>query len=813
MQTRQVVLRECCALVTVFARHRRFLLGATATRELGIPPLARAVRLVAVCGLLAALSARAVWAQTYVTVTVEVDNCAAVYSGTASGSTITAVSLDPTSGPGNAVAYQFLMTPSDEYLYIAAWSDDRGQQGLLAEVSVGGNLVLSGSAAHWEVFATGSNLDNCAIPQPTLASIGAQIAGAVWVPIAVGGPPGNFPLGCGSAAAWNAAGAGFTAGSNWMWSPPIVFPGPFCPGADHGEYLIFRTKIQCVPPPPGMVAWWTLDDPNAGLSGNDQPIALDSVPNPLLNNGAHIPIPVNNQVVGPVFVPAGWVGGALSTGYNSTYGPTGGHVRVPDAPELDITPSGFTVAIWYKCAVCIAPSPQSIIRKMAAAYSGVGYILEVGPGPGGYCWGVGGTNASGTINDGLCVTSTCIPGSWNHLAMTVTAALTNGTKVYLNGILDSGGQGITTGSNNEPLLIGTYFPTPCSTELDEVQIWSRALSPIEINDIVNAGSGGKCKCEPLANGLGCKATICPDPNDICKPTQLVKDTITNQTRVTQCDCVNVNDCSIVNPSLCTVGTCPFTNNTVCPMTPTATQNIDYGVCDLTTGTGLCVGGLNPGAPCTTDLQCPDLKKIRYECCPKDKCRHHCHDVPVSTICPGATTLVVQMEACNECDEKQAYTLAFAGVPFVPNRICNGPLLIAADFTILNPLVMPLQNACHHFDVTIKIPPTLLKGQVSCYTLTMTNNATGNVFACHGSVRRINCCNDERFCNGLETSDPNGDCIAGDPPCAVDFLCDEEHETCLEAIPTVSQWGLVVLTLLLLIGAKIYFARRRTATGT
>jgi len=35
--------------------------------------------------------------------------------------------------------------------------------------------------------------------------------------------------------------------------------------------------------------------------------------------------------------------------------------------------------------------------------------------------------------------------------------------------------------------------------------------------------------------------------------------------------------------------------------------------------------------------------------------------------------------------------------------------------------------------------------------------------------------------------------------------------CVGAIPTVSQWGLLVLALLLMVGAKIYFGRR-TATA-
>lgn len=63
MQTRQIVLRERCAPVTVFSRRRRFLLGASANRELGIPLLARAVRLMAVCGLLVSLTALPVRAQ------------------------------------------------------------------------------------------------------------------------------------------------------------------------------------------------------------------------------------------------------------------------------------------------------------------------------------------------------------------------------------------------------------------------------------------------------------------------------------------------------------------------------------------------------------------------------------------------------------------------------------------------------------------------------------------------------------------------------------------------------------------------------
>jgi hypothetical protein len=53
-------------------------------------------------------------------------------------------------------------------------------------------------------------------------------------------------------------------------------------------------------------------------------------------------------------------------------------------------------------------------------------------------------------------------------------------------------------------------------------------------------------------------------------------------------------------------------------------------------------------------------------------------------------------------------------------------------------------------------------------------------------------------------------------CGFGFCCNVttgfcEPPPCGE-IPTVSEWGLAVLTLLLLIGAKIYFARRQTASA-
>jgi hypothetical protein len=81
------------------------------------------------------------------------------------------------------------------------------------------------------------------------------------------------------------------------------------------------------------------------------------------------------------------------------------------------------------------------------------------------------------------------------------------------------------------------------------------------------------------------------------------------------------------------------------------------------------------------------------------------------------------------------------------------------------------------------------------------------------------CGDGVACNGQETCNPSSGCVGGTPvncddgiDCTVD-TCNEPSGTCTNddadcSIPTVSEWGLVVLTLMLLIGAKVYFGRRQ-----
>lgn len=66
------------------------------------------------------------------------------------------------------------------------------------------------------------------------------------------------------------------------------------------------------------------------------------------------------------------------------------------------------------------------------------------------------------------------------------------------------------------------------------------------------------------------------------------------------------------------------------------------------------------------------------------------------------------------------------------------------------------------------------------------------------------CDDGFFCNGQETCTASG-CARGTPPCATNQTCNEQTNTCTNAftaIPTVSQWGLIVMALIILIIVKV-----------
>jgi hypothetical protein len=70
----------------------------------------------------------------------------------------------------------------------------------------------------------------------------------------------------------------------------------------------------------------------------------------------------------------------------------------------------------------------------------------------------------------------------------------------------------------------------------------------------------------------------------------------------------------------------------------------------------------------------------------------------------------------------------------------------------------------------------------------------------------NCPDDGLFCNGTEGCDANLDCVSSGDPCPGQ-VCDEADDVCVEGIPAMSVWGMVLMALLIATaGAAVHMTR-------
>jgi hypothetical protein len=168
----------------------------------------------------------------------------------------------------------YLNVPSgaNNYLYIVAYSDNSGTQGVLAQFVSGVNTVYTGTSA-WQVYATGIDIDpNCSGTGgpngPSLATINTEIGKANintggpgssvgWVGVAGGATgtvgtlaigeandsaSGTFPVVCNTM---------IGSAARWMWynPDPSQYTNPFASPAPPGEFLIFRLPTSQVTNP------------------------------------------------------------------------------------------------------------------------------------------------------------------------------------------------------------------------------------------------------------------------------------------------------------------------------------------------------------------------------------------------------------------------------------------------------------------------------------------------------------------------------------------------------------------------------------
>lgn len=229
----------------------------------------------------------------------------------------------------------------------------------------------------------------------------------------------------------------------------------------------------CYPAPTGLVSWWPADaDPLDFLGGN----------NGVYQNGA-------------TSTPVGLVGGAFSfDGVNDC-------VSVPDASSLDFGTGDFSVTLWVRFNDLVNGS-NGIVHK--DNYSGSstynGWLMNIcdGCAPGGVGIEVRNVAGSGPSAQARWATSNFVTQRWYHLAATRGGGV---VRLYVDGVLRSSTPepAPINVSNSIDLRIGSLSPAApqfMNGMVDEVQIWSRALSGAEIVGISSALPDGLCGNEP-----------------------------------------------------------------------------------------------------------------------------------------------------------------------------------------------------------------------------------------------------------------------------------------------------------------------------
>jgi len=220
---------------------------------------------------------------------------------------------------------------------------------------------------------------------------------------------------------------------------------------------------SCVTASSDIVGWWPLDE-TTGTNSKD-------IGGP--NDGTH--------TNGPVPVPGKVNGGLSFDGMNDA-------VVLDNAPELHL--QSFTIEAWIKRASTSVAGGGSGFQE--------GEILTYGTN--GYAFGLLGTTnelflSKTDVNlrkGGPTITDNT---NFHHVAVTKS-----GTSVifYVNGVPSNSMFYSTSFSFNTNVAIGargdlTSNPASFLGIIDELSVYNRALTPVEIDNIFKAGSAGKCQ--------------------------------------------------------------------------------------------------------------------------------------------------------------------------------------------------------------------------------------------------------------------------------------------------------------------------------
>jgi hypothetical protein len=243
-----------------------------------------------------------------------------------------------------------------------------------------------------------------------------------------------------------------------------------------------QCAAQCTQRPAGLTAWYRGEG-----NAND----FNSVNHGVLQNGASFS--------------SGRVGQAFSLDGVDDY------VAVPDADSLDLT-GNLTIEGWVNPTDI--SGERTIVSKRTLDNNNVTYVLFLRNGQPRLSTRTGG----GLFNEEVFATSLVPTNQFTHLAVTVSGSQ---YAFYLNGQL--AGQSTSGTLLNRPatdgrLTVGTVELTGGTTgsfagKLDEITLYNRALSQLEVQAIASGDYAGKCTVAPAPSPIPT-----PSPSSSPSPT-------------------------------------------------------------------------------------------------------------------------------------------------------------------------------------------------------------------------------------------------------------------------------------------------------
>jgi len=243
-----------------------------------------------------------------------------------------------------------------------------------------------------------------------------------------------------------------------------------------------------------------------------------------------------------------------------------------------------------------------------------------------------------------------------------------------------------------------------------------------------------------------------------------------------------------------------------------------------------------GIPCERNDQCDDGGPCTIDSC--DETRHECVHIPDDALCDDkvgctidrchqTTGLCLHIPDDAVCDnglfcDGQEFCDPLSGcqpassTPCDDNVTCTIDECNEADNTCTH---IPDSQMCNdglfcngeeycdsRLDCRSRPPPCV--DNVPC-TIDACDESSDS---CRNTPDHAGCSNG-LFCDGAEYCDPIYGCQPGVPPCVGFALCNEETDECeVITIPTASEWGLLTLALLLLIGGKVGYSRHSRPGG-